>query len=86
LYKAAPGGSIKVSVTLAPGLRLRVCDDGAPVPAALAEQILRAPVKSDSGLGIGLFQTAKFAGQSGYALTLAENRDGCVCFELARKA
>jgi hypothetical protein len=34
-------------------------------------------------LGIGLYQTARLADESGYALTLAANRDGDVCFELA---
>ena|GEM_PF-2696305 len=71
------------AVTLAAGPRLRVCDDGAPVPAALTAQLLRAPVTSDSGLGVGLFQAATFAEQSGYVLTLAENSHGSVCFELA---
>jgi len=84
LYKAAQGAAIRVTVTLAAGPRLRVCDDGAAVPAAIAAQLLKAPVASDSGLGVGLFQAATFARQSGYALTLAENRPGRVCFELMR--
>jgi len=33
---------------------------------------------------VGLFQAAKFAEQSGYALVLADNREGRVCFELTR--
>jgi len=84
LYKGAQGGTVWVNVMLAPGPRLRVCDDGAPVPAALTAQLLRAPVTSDNGLGVGLFQAATFAEQSGYVLTLAENSHGSVCFELAR--
>jgi sensor histidine kinase regulating citrate/malate metabolism len=84
LYKAAQDSALQVTVTLSAGPRLRVCDTGMPVPPAVAEQILVAPVASESGLGVGLFQAAKFAEQSGYALMLAENRQGSVCFELAR--
>lgn len=79
LYKGAQGAAILVSVTLTPGPQLRVCDNGAPIPAAMLAQILRQPVASDSGLGVGLFQAATFAGQSGYALALAENKQGSVC-------
>jgi signal transduction histidine kinase len=84
LYKAAQDSTLQVTVTLSAGPRLRVCDTGMPVPPAVAEQILVAPVASESGLGVGLFQAAKFAEQSGYTLMLAENRRGGVCFELAR--
>jgi hypothetical protein len=48
----------------------------------VASILLRAPVRSNTGLGIGLFQAARYAEKSGYALTLAENRDGSVCFAL----
>jgi hypothetical protein len=41
-------------------------------------------VRSSTGLGIGLYQAARLAERSGYALKLAENRDGAVCFSLAR--
>lgn len=84
LYKVAQDDALQVTVTLFAGPRLRVCDTGAPVPPVVAENILSAPIASESGLGVGLFQAAKFAGQSGYALVLAENRQGSVCFELAR--
>ncbi len=84
LYKGAPGATVWVRVVLAPGPRLRVFDDGAPIPESLVPQILHAPVASDSGLGVGLYQAATFARQSGYALRLAENRAGSVCFELGR--
>jgi hypothetical protein len=54
--------------------------------ADVAAAVLRAPVRSDSGLGIGLYQSAKHAEECGYALTLAENRDGEVCFLLSPAA
>jgi hypothetical protein len=52
------------------------------VPADIAGSLLRAPVRSSTGLGIGLYQAARLAEKSGYALTLTENRDGSVCFSL----
>lgn len=84
LYKLAADAGLQVTVTLGAGPRLRVCDTGMPLPPAILDQILKAPVASESGLGVGLFQAAKFAEQSGYDLVLAENRRGSVCFELAR--
>ncbi len=45
-----------------------------------------SPVPSSTGLGIGLYQAARHAERGGYALTLAENRDGEVCFVLRRAA
>jgi signal transduction histidine kinase len=85
LYKAAQDDDLQVTVTLAAGPRLRVCDTGMPVPPEVVENILSAPVASESGLGVGLFQAAKFAEQSGYVLVLADNRRGNVCFELVRR-
>ncbi len=85
LYKTAEDAALKVSVTLLAGPRLRVCDTGLPIPPAIIDQILTMPVESESGLGVGLFQAAKFAEQSGYVLALADNRRGCVCFELTRR-
>ena len=47
---------------------------------------MHAPVRSATGLGIGLYQAARLAEANGYALRLAQNRDGEVCFELAPAA
>jgi sensor histidine kinase regulating citrate/malate metabolism len=82
LYKASRSSGLRISATLTPGPCLAVCDSGTPVPPQIGADILVAPVKSEAGLGVGLFQAAKFAEQSGYALVLAENRQGRVCFEL----
>lgn len=84
LYKAARSSGLRISVALMPGPCLAVCDSGQPVPPEIEADILTAPVNSEAGLGVGLFQAAKFAEQSGYALVLAENRSGRVCFELRR--
>jgi len=84
LYKAGQAGPLRITAALSTGPRLTVCDDGAPVPPAIEDDLLSAPVPSENGLGVGLYQAAKFAEQSGYALLLQENRRGRVCFELRR--
>ena len=61
---------------------IRVCDNGAAVAESLCDDLLRVPVRSENGLGIGLYHAARQAERYGYALQLAENRDGRVCFEL----
>ena len=63
---------------------LRVRDSGNAVPSEVANVLLRAPVRSSTGLGIGLYQATRYAETNGYALTLAENRDDSVCFALRR--
>lgn len=63
--------------------QLDVEDDGSAVPAKLAARLLREPVASERGLGIGLYQVARQAELAGYRLVLSENRDGCVRFTLA---
>jgi hypothetical protein len=85
LYKVSQGQAKRVDVSLLAGPRLRICDDGAAVPAELAEDLFRGPVPSESGLGVGLYQAAAFAAQSGYTLVLSLNRHGSVCFELLPK-
>lgn len=64
------------------GVALTVCDDGDAIAAELAAELLRGPVASENGLGIGLYQAARLAEINGYALSLAENRPGRVCFQL----
>lgn len=64
------------------GFHLSVCDDGSAVPPAIAGRLLYAPVPSQNGLGIGLYQVARLAAAAGYSLALAENNAGRVCFRL----
>ncbi len=82
LYKISRGEAKQVSVTLTAGPQLRVCDDGSAVPEAVTEVLFRGPVPSESGLGVGLYQAATFAEQSGYVLNLVDNRTGKVSFVL----
>jgi signal transduction histidine kinase len=86
LAKRVDDEALRVRVTLECGERiaLRVCDSGAAVPAEVAAQLLRAPVPSKSGLGIGLYQAARHAEASGFRLELETNRDGEVCFALVQ--
>jgi signal transduction histidine kinase len=84
LSKRAADERVRVRVSLECGERiaLRVCDSGAAVPPELAATLLRAPVSSRDGLGIGLYQAARLAESSGYRLELESNHDGAVCFAL----
>ena len=66
------------------GVAVKVSDDGTPLPPALAANLFRAPVVSETGLGIGLYQVARLLEGSGYALTLVANQPGEVGFALAR--
>lgn len=79
--QSEPGINIFVEIDPDP-VRLVVCDSGTPIPEMVAAKLLRAAVVSDNGLGIGLYQAARWAEQMGYRLTLASNRPGRVCFEL----
>jgi K+-sensing histidine kinase KdpD len=77
--------NIRVSIECAETVEFRVCDSGHAVPAELQKLLFCAPVPSDSGLGIGLYQAARHAEANGYILRLVSNRDGNVCFLLAGK-
>jgi signal transduction histidine kinase len=68
----------------AASFRLAVCDNGSPVPPNVVPRLLRAPVTSENGLGIGLYQVARLATAAGFVVELSENRDGHVCFTLRR--
>jgi signal transduction histidine kinase len=67
-------------------LVLRVCDTGSAVSPELAAGLLRSPVASSGGLGIGLYQAARQAEALGYRLELLANDDGEVCFALSGPA
>jgi hypothetical protein len=83
LAKRAAQPGVQVRAALAGG-EFSVCDSGRAVPDAIAASLLRAPVQSENGLGIGLYQAARQAAAAGYALRLEANRDGAVCFALRR--
>jgi len=66
--------------------QLLISDNGSKIPEHKANILMKEPVKSDSGLGIGLYQAARQAESAGYLLTLKSNHDGNVCFELTNTA
>lgn len=65
--------------------RLSISDNGKKIPDSLVNSLLKEPVKSDNGLGIGLYQVTRLAELSGYTFALKENSDGNVCFELSKE-
>ncbi len=84
LRKAGRGGGLDVSVELGEGPSLTVRDSGSPIPQATASRLFRAPVPSDEGMGIGLFQLATSATGLGYGVSVASNRQGDVALRLSR--
>ncbi|MCC6201393.1 MAG: HAMP domain-containing histidine kinase [Gammaproteobacteria bacterium] len=85
LHKARAEPDITVTVTLAAtgdGLSVEVRDDGSAIEPALATLLFQQVVASATGLGIGLYQAARFAERSGLRLTLASNRARDVRFTL----
>ena len=76
-----PGIAIRVMLRTGP-FSLSVCDSGDAIPAPLAHRVLHTVVPSADGLGVGLYQAARWARQHGYHLALRQNITGAVCFEL----
>ncbi len=77
---------IRITVTLDSrprNVRLQVTDSGGAIPGEIAQGLLKQPVASQNGLGIGLFQAARQAEVLGYRLSLLSNNAGEVSFELA---
>jgi K+-sensing histidine kinase KdpD len=80
-----PGLAIRMRFEFTPGhAMLAVFDNGSAVPDAAAQRLFREPIERATGLGIGLYHTARLAAQAGYRLEIAANRDGDVCFMLAQ--
>lgn len=78
---------VAISVTLrTQPFSLSVCDSGSAIADSVASQLLHTVVHSEDGLGVGLFQAARWAEQSGYRLALRENEAGKVCFALSPAA
>ncbi len=62
---------------------LEVEDSGEQLAGTLAARLFNTPVASVTGLGVGLYQSARQAARQRYRLSLAQNRQGAVCFRLA---
>ncbi|MBU1425161.1 MAG: sensor histidine kinase [Gammaproteobacteria bacterium] len=77
--------SITITATLcAEPFSLSITDSGSAIPGAVAQQLLNTIVSSEDGMGIGLYQVARWAAQSGYRLELSENLPGKVTFRISR--
>lgn len=88
LNKSVGGTPVQVRVTFSAERdgTLTVCDNGAAVDSGTRTHLFEAPVQSQTGLGVALYQSAKQAGQLGYRLVLATNEPGRVCFVLTGQA
>jgi len=75
--------AIHVNFSCGDRVNLEVSDAGGAIAGETARELLRGPVPSDSGLGIGLYQVARQAGSAGFTLVLAHNEDGEVSFVLS---
>jgi signal transduction histidine kinase len=80
--KVDPDVQVTVSLDCGDEIVLRVCDSGRPVARNVLQGLLRGPVPSETGYGIGLYQVARQAEMSGFSFRLAGNEQGQVCFEL----
>ena len=78
-----PGIEITVRLSLSP-FSFKVSDNGSTIPHGVARKLLNAAVPSVDGLGVGLYQTARWAEQMGFSLALAKNKEGVVEFELRK--
>ena len=78
---------ITVTVTLvSQPFSLSISDSGSAIPTAVAHQLMNTIVSSEDGMGIGLYQVARWAAQSGYRLELSENTEGRVTFRISKAA
>ncbi|HLY96578.1 MAG TPA: ATP-binding protein [Sideroxyarcus sp.] len=76
-----PGITVAVTLEAEP-FSLSISDSGSAIPSGIAHQLLNTVVASEDGMGIGLYQVARWAAQAGYRLELSENRKGHVTFRL----
>lgn len=76
---------IEITITLASNedmISVTVCDSGSMIPEKISRELFSNVIRSDNGLGIGLYQASKHAEIFGYVLKLINNQQGRVCFEL----
>lgn len=84
--RSEPSIEILAELSLGDKFCIEVSDTGNAMPQDKAERLFKKHVRSENGLGIGLYHAAKQAQQSGYSLSLVENLDGAVRFRLAQDA
>ena len=74
---------VQVTFSLEARGTLTVCDNGAAIPKGVASHLFEGAVASNTGFGVGLYQSARLASESGYRLALFSNVAGRVCFVLS---
>jgi len=74
--------TVRASFSCRDKIEFSVCDSGIPVAAEVVKGLLRGPVPSETGFGIGLYQTSRLAEISGFSLQLTANEPGKVTFSL----
>jgi signal transduction histidine kinase len=79
-----PAITISVSLNANP-FSLKITDSGSPIPAGVSQQLLNTVLQSEDGLGVGLYQAARWANQLGYSLMLVKNTVGEVAFEMKKE-
>lgn len=79
-----PGIKIEAELGMGEKFSIEVSDSGNAMPQDKAERLFKNHVRSENGLGIGLYHAARQAEQAGYSLSLVENRNGEVRFRLAQ--
>jgi signal transduction histidine kinase len=77
------GITVSVSLEVEP-FCLSISDSGSAIPSGIAHQLLNTIVSSEDGMGVGLYQVARWAAQSGYRLELSENKKEKVTFRLTK--
>ena len=83
--RQAPEILIHAHVVMNEQVFVEVTDSGNPMPDDVATSLFRKRIRSEGGLGIGLYQAGRQAQQAGYQLSLVNNQPRQVCFRLAMK-
>ncbi len=81
-----PAIEIEAELSIGEKFCLEVSDSGNAMPKDKAERLFKKHVRSENGLGIGLYHAANQAKQAGYLLSLVKNQDGEVRFRLAQES
>jgi hypothetical protein len=84
--KLDAGVKVRVRFRCRDTIEMSVCDSGMAVASEVLQGLLRGPVPSEAGYGIGLYQTARLAEILGFSIVLSTNEPGNVCFALKGEA
>lgn len=80
--KLDPSIAIRARLDCGEAIEFSVRDSGKPVASEVLGNLLRGPVPSEAGFGIGLYQAARLTEDSGFAISLSANEPGNVRFSL----